>query len=132
MVLAKVAATTDIISGGRVGTALGMALERAEHVVVLLLDGCNANLLHDAIDAGEAPHIAGLVARGTDFGADTWENPRAGALLFHFDICRLDHCTAGQNGNGRPGCFDQRGHSGNDLRFVRFDGFECLVAVFEA
>ena len=34
--------------------------ERADHVVVFLLDGCNANLLHDVIDAGEAPHLAAL------------------------------------------------------------------------
>ena len=36
----------------------------AEHVLVVLLDGCNANLLHDAVDAGDAPTIAGLVERG--------------------------------------------------------------------
>ena len=39
----------------------------AEQVVVILLDGCNANLLHDVIAAGEAPHVANLVGRGTDF-----------------------------------------------------------------
>ncbi len=39
---------------------------RAEHVVAILLDGCNANLLHDVIDAGEAPNLAALAARGTD------------------------------------------------------------------
>ena len=36
----------------------------AEHVVVVLLDGCNANLLHDAVEAGDAPTIAGLIDRG--------------------------------------------------------------------
>lgn len=41
--------------------------ERPEHVVVFLLDGCNANLLHDVIDAGEAPNIAQLVQRGSRF-----------------------------------------------------------------
>ncbi len=40
---------------------------RAEHVVVLLLDGCNANLLYDVIDSGEAPNLAQLVGRGTAF-----------------------------------------------------------------
>lgn len=39
----------------------------ADHVVVFLLDGCNANLLFDVVDAGEAPHIAGLLARGTGY-----------------------------------------------------------------
>ena len=36
----------------------------AAHVLVVLLDGCNANLLHDALDSGDAPTIAGLVERG--------------------------------------------------------------------
>jgi len=40
---------------------------RAEHVVVFLLDGCNANLLFDVVDAGEAPHLADIVARGTAY-----------------------------------------------------------------
>jgi predicted AlkP superfamily pyrophosphatase or phosphodiesterase len=40
---------------------------RAEHVVVFLLDGCNANLLHEVMAAGEAPHLAALAARGTDY-----------------------------------------------------------------
>ncbi len=40
---------------------------RADHVVVLLLDGCNANLLHDVVAAGEAPHLQQLIDRGTDY-----------------------------------------------------------------
>lgn len=40
----------------------------AQHVVVLLLDGCNANVLYDAIDAGHAPAIAGLAQRGSTLG----------------------------------------------------------------
>ena len=39
-----------------------------EHVVVFLLDGCNANLLADVIDAGEAPNLAGLLDDGTMYG----------------------------------------------------------------
>ena len=39
----------------------------AEHVLVVLLDGCNANLLHDAVTAGDAPAIAGLIDRGVAF-----------------------------------------------------------------
>lgn len=39
---------------------------RAEHVVAILIDGCNANLLHDVIDAGEAPNLAALASRGAD------------------------------------------------------------------
>lgn len=40
----------------------------ADHVVVFLLDGCNANLFADVIDAGEAPNLAGLLDDGTMFG----------------------------------------------------------------
>lgn len=44
---------TDVLTG-----------DRAEQMVVVLLDGCNANLLHDVVDAGEAPHLADLIGRG--------------------------------------------------------------------
>ena len=40
---------------------------RPDHVVVILLDGCNANLLYDAIDRGEAPNLAGLAGAGTSY-----------------------------------------------------------------
>lgn len=39
---------------------------RADHVLVVLLDGCNANLLHDAMTSGEAPNIASLVTSGVE------------------------------------------------------------------
>ncbi len=39
--------------------------ESSAHVVVILLDGCNANLLHDVIAAGEAPNLAALTQSGT-------------------------------------------------------------------
>lgn len=35
------------------------------HVVVLLLDGCNTNLLADVIASGEAPNLAGLCSSGS-------------------------------------------------------------------
>lgn len=41
--------------------------EAARHVLVFLLDGCNANLLYDVIESGEAPNMAGLVARGVAY-----------------------------------------------------------------
>ena len=59
---------------------------RADHVVVLLLDGCNANLLHDAIDAGEAPNIAGLIGRGTAY--------RHGAMASLPTATLANHTTA--------------------------------------
>jgi phosphonoacetate hydrolase len=39
--------------------------EAARHVVVILLDGANTNLVADVIDAGEAPTLAALLASGT-------------------------------------------------------------------
>ncbi len=39
----------------------------ADHVVVVLMDGCNANLLHDAVEAGEAPNVASLIADGVAY-----------------------------------------------------------------
>ncbi len=37
----------------------------AGHVLLVLWDGCNANELRAAVDAGEAPHAAALIDRGT-------------------------------------------------------------------
>jgi len=39
----------------------------ADHVVVVLMDGCNANLLHDAAEAGDAPHVASLIGEGVGY-----------------------------------------------------------------
>jgi len=52
------------------GDALSDVVEHggARHVVVFLLDGCNANVLYDAIATGGAPTIATLAATGTTMG----------------------------------------------------------------
>ncbi|MEZ5239393.1 MAG: alkaline phosphatase family protein [Microthrixaceae bacterium] len=55
----------------------------AEHVVVFLLDGCNANLLADVIDSGEAPNMAGLLARGTMFGHGSMASLPTATLANH-------------------------------------------------
>jgi arylsulfatase A-like enzyme len=57
--------------------------DRAEHVVVVLLDGCNANLLHDCMDAGEAPNIAALVARGTSYRHGAYASLPTATLANH-------------------------------------------------
>lgn len=57
--------------------------ERAEHVVVFLLDGCNANLLHDAIDGGEAPNISDLARRGSTFGHGSMASLPTATLANH-------------------------------------------------
>ena len=58
----------------------------AEHVLVVLLDGCNANLLHDAGAAGDAPTIAGLVDRGVSL--------RHGAIASLPTATLANHTTA--------------------------------------
>lgn len=40
----------------------------AQHVVLILLDGCNANVLYEAVATGVAPAIASLAAAGTTLG----------------------------------------------------------------
>lgn len=37
----------------------------ADHVLTVLFDGANPNVIHDAAEAGEVPHLAGLIERGT-------------------------------------------------------------------
>jgi phosphonoacetate hydrolase len=58
----------------------------ADHVVVLLLDGCNANLLYEVIEAGEAPNLSGLLQRGTAY--------RHGAMASLPTATLANHTTA--------------------------------------
>lgn len=39
----------------------------ADHVVVVLMDGCNANLLHEAAASGAAPNVASLIGGGVGY-----------------------------------------------------------------
>jgi len=57
--------------------------EIAEHVVVILLDGCNANLLYDAIEASEAPNMARLVGRGTAYRHGLFSSMPTATLANH-------------------------------------------------
>jgi len=43
------------------------SVDRPDHVVGFLLDGCNPNVLYDAIACGEAPNLARLVEMGVAF-----------------------------------------------------------------
>lgn len=60
----------DALLARQDGDALDDLVEEggAEHLVVILLDGCNANVLYDAVDTGAAPNIAALAAGGTTLG----------------------------------------------------------------
>ena len=49
----------------------------------MLLDGCNANLLHDVVESGEAPHIAGLIERGTAYRHGSYASMPTATLANH-------------------------------------------------
>lgn len=55
----------------------------ARHVVVFLLDGCNANLLAEVIDSGEAPHLRSLLDDGTMFGHGSMASLPTATLANH-------------------------------------------------
>lgn len=76
---------SDALLARQDGEPLEQVLDgrRADHVVVLLLDGCNANLLHDVIDAGEAPHLAELAERGTDLRHGSYASLPTATLANH-------------------------------------------------
>lgn len=59
----------DVLLARQDGNVLDTIVDPAEgaasHVLLVLWDGCNANELRAAVDAGEAPNAAGLISRGT-------------------------------------------------------------------
>ncbi|MFN8052491.1 MAG: alkaline phosphatase family protein [Acidimicrobiales bacterium] len=67
--------------------------EVADHVVIVLLDGCNANVLDDAVRSGLAPTIAALAHDGTTLG---------GGLLASLPTATLANHTTASTG-AHPG-----------------------------
>jgi len=57
----------DLLLARQDGQVLPVVDGSADHVLVVLWDGLNANELHAAIDDGDAPNAAALVARGTGY-----------------------------------------------------------------
>jgi len=55
----------------------------AEHVVVILLDGCNVDLLHDVVAAGEAPNVASLIERGVSMRRGAFASLPTATLANH-------------------------------------------------
>jgi len=55
----------DVLLARQDGSVLPAVDGTADHVLVVLWDGLNANELHAAIADGDAPNAAGLVERGT-------------------------------------------------------------------
>jgi len=55
----------------------------ADHVLVILLDGCNVDLLHDVVAAGEAPNIASLIERGVSMRRGAFASLPTATLANH-------------------------------------------------
>ena len=70
--------------------------DTAEHVVVFLLDGCNANLFADVIDAGEAPILAALRARGAHYREGLFASMPTATLANH--TCAVTGAHPGHSG----------------------------------
>lgn len=69
---------------------------RPEHVVGFLMDGANPNVLHDAIDRGEAPNLARIAAMGTTMGHGAMASFPTVTLANHTGI--LTGCHPGHHG----------------------------------
>jgi len=87
--------------------------DRANHVVVFLLDGCNANLLHDAIESGEAPNIAQLVARGIAYRHGLMASLPTATLANH--TTEVTGAHPGHTGILHNTWFDRSGGTAPDL-----------------
>ena len=66
------------------------------HVVGFLLDGTNANVLHDLVDRGELPNIARLMAMGTTLAHGAMSSLPTVTLANHTAI--LTGCYPGHHG----------------------------------
>lgn len=65
--------------------------EEPDHVVGFLLDGCNPNVLHDAIAAGEAPNLARILELGTSFRHGAFASAPTVTLANHTGILTGAH-----------------------------------------
>lgn len=62
-----------------------------EHTIGLLLDGCNANVLHELLAAGELPNIARLLDDGVSFGHGAMSSLPTLTLANHTGIVTGTH-----------------------------------------
>lgn len=64
---------------------------RPHHVVGFLFDGCNPNVLYDAVAAGEAPNVARLIGMGTAFAHGAMSSMPSVTLANHTSILTGSH-----------------------------------------
>ncbi|MDZ7733054.1 MAG: alkaline phosphatase family protein [Acidimicrobiia bacterium] len=67
------------------------ALRRPSHAVGFLLDGANANVVHDLLARGEIPNIARLLSMGTAFGHGAMSSLPTVTLANHTSILTGAH-----------------------------------------
>jgi len=67
-----------------------------DHVVAVLLDGCNPNRLYDMAASGQAPHVARLLDRGTAFRHGALASLPTVTLANHTSL--LTGCHPGHHG----------------------------------
>jgi arylsulfatase A-like enzyme len=78
---------------------------RPDHVVGFLFDGCNPNVLHDAVDRGDAPNVARLIEMGTSFEHGAMSSMPTVTLANHTGI--LTGCHPGHHGVLNNAWFDR-------------------------
>jgi hypothetical protein len=67
-----------------------------KHVCGFLFDGCNPNVLYDAVAAGEAPNVARIMAMGTSFEHGAMSSMPTVTLANHTGI--ITGCHPGHHG----------------------------------
>ena len=82
------------------------ATERPRHVVCVLWDGTNANVLYDMAARGEAPNVARLIEMGTAFGHGAMASLPTLTLANHTTIATGAH--PGHHGILNNAWFDRR------------------------
>jgi predicted AlkP superfamily pyrophosphatase or phosphodiesterase len=80
--------------------------ERPDHVVGFLLDGCNPNVLHDAIARGEAPNLARILEMGVGFEQGAFSSMPTVTLANHTSILTGAH--PGHHGILNNAWYDRR------------------------
>lgn len=77
-----------------------------EHVMGFLFDGCNPNVLYDAVAAGEAPNVARLLAMGVGFEHGAFSSMPTVTLANHTAILTGAH--PGHHGILNNAWYDRR------------------------
>ena len=80
----------DLLEATSVATN-GGSITRPDHVVGFLFDGCNPNVLYDAVAAGEAPNVARLIEMGVAFEHGAMSSMPTVTLANHTSILTGAH-----------------------------------------